>query len=121
MSESFTVRAGDAALAAERWPGGQPTVVLLHEGVSDRRGWAEVARRLAPAVTVVAYDRRGFGETAISAGPFSHVEDLLAVLAEVAPRGTWRRRTGWRRGCGWTALPSRKAGSAAPPGRWPWT
>ena len=89
MSETFTVRAGDAALAAERWPGGQPTVVLLHEGVSDRRGWAEVARRLAPAVTVVAYDRRGHGETAVSAGPFSHVEDLLAVLAEVADGPVW--------------------------------
>ena len=89
MSEPLTVRAADAALAGERWPGGQPTLVLLHEGESDRRGWAEAARRLAPAVTVVAYDRRGFGETAVSAGPFTHVEDLLAELAGVADGPVW--------------------------------
>lgn len=40
-------------------------------------------------MTVVAYDRRGFGETARSASPFSHVEDLLAVLDQVADGPAW--------------------------------
>jgi pimeloyl-ACP methyl ester carboxylesterase len=38
---------------------------------------------------VVAYDRRGFGETPPSPGPFSHVDDLLAVLDEVADGPAW--------------------------------
>jgi pimeloyl-ACP methyl ester carboxylesterase len=89
MSEFFVVSRDDCDLAAERWRGGLPVVVLLHEGVSDRRGWREMAGYLAPMMTVIAYDRRGFGETAPSAGPFSHVEDLLAVLDQVADGPAW--------------------------------
>jgi pimeloyl-ACP methyl ester carboxylesterase len=89
VSELFTVPAGGGDLAAERWPGAAPVVVLLHEGVSDRRGWREVAGYLAPDVTVVAYDRRGFGDTSPSAGPFSHLDDLVAVLDQVADGPAW--------------------------------
>ncbi len=89
MSESFTVSRPDIDLAAERWPGGQPVVVLLHEGVADRRGWRQTADLLAPGLTVVAYDRRGYGETPPSPGPFSHVDDLLAVLGQVADGPAW--------------------------------
>jgi pimeloyl-ACP methyl ester carboxylesterase len=38
---------------------------------------------------VVAYDRRGFGETTPSVEPFSHVDDLLAVLDQVADGAAW--------------------------------
>jgi pimeloyl-ACP methyl ester carboxylesterase len=89
MGEFFQVSRGEADLAAERWPGGRPVVVLLHEGVSDRRGWRQLADLLAPRTTVVAYDRRGFGETAPSTTPFTHVEDLLAVLDQVADGPAW--------------------------------
>lgn len=40
-------------------------------------------------MAVVAYDRRGFGETPPSAGPFSHVEDLFAVLDHVPDGPAW--------------------------------
>ncbi len=80
MGERFVIARKGCDLAGERWPGGAPLVLLLHEGVSDRRGWREVAERLAPQVTVVAYDRRGYGESAVSTAPFTHVGDLLAVL-----------------------------------------
>ncbi|MBO0807136.1 MAG: alpha/beta hydrolase [Actinobacteria bacterium] len=89
MSESFVVSRDGCQLAGERWPGGSPLVVLLHEGVADRRGWREMASQLAPALTVIAYDRRGFGETPPATGPFSHAEDLLAVLDEVAAGPVW--------------------------------
>jgi pimeloyl-ACP methyl ester carboxylesterase len=89
VSESFTVSRGDIDLAAERWPGGRPVVILLHEGVSDRRGWRDMPGLLAPRLTVVAYDRRGFGDTPPSPGPFTHVDDLLAVLDEVADGPAW--------------------------------
>ncbi len=80
MSERFVLPRAGCDLAGERWPGGAPLVVLLHEGVSDRRGWRQVAELLAPRVAVVAYDRRGYGESADSTAPFRHTDDLLAVL-----------------------------------------
>jgi pimeloyl-ACP methyl ester carboxylesterase len=89
MSDRFVVDRAGFALAAERWAGGPAVVVMLHEGVSDRRSWTQVAGYLAPSVTVVAYDRRGFGETAVSARPFSHVDDLLGVLDDVAEDRVW--------------------------------
>ena len=89
MAERFDVGRGNATLAGERWPGGGQTVVLLHEGVADRRGWAEVAGLLAPELTVVAYDRRGYGQTPASTQPFSHLDDLLAVIDHAAPGPVW--------------------------------
>jgi pimeloyl-ACP methyl ester carboxylesterase len=89
VSELFAVAVDGCNLAAERWPGGDPVVVLLHEGVADRRGWREMAGCLAPEVTVVAYDRRAFGESPPSDAPFSHVDDLLAVLGQVAGGPAW--------------------------------
>jgi pimeloyl-ACP methyl ester carboxylesterase len=80
MSERFVLAREGCDLAGERWPGGAQLVVLLHEGVSDRRGWHQVAGLLAPQATVVAYDRRGCGESAVSTAPFTHVDDVLAVL-----------------------------------------
>lgn len=88
-SEPMVVTAGSLRLVGERWPGDGPVVVLLHAGVADRRSWYEVAKKLVEEATVVAYDRRGFGETAPSTAPFSHVEDLLAVLDEVADGPAW--------------------------------
>ena len=89
MSERFVIAHEGSDLAGERWAGGAPLVVLLHEGVSDRRGWRQVAERLAPQVTAMAYDRRGFGESGVSAAPFSHVEDLLAVLDRLGAGRSW--------------------------------
>lgn len=82
-SESLLVPSGSARLAAERWAGPEPTVVLLHAGVADRRSWYSVADALTGRANLVAYDRRAYGDTAPSPEPFSHVEDLLAVLDEV--------------------------------------
>jgi pimeloyl-ACP methyl ester carboxylesterase len=88
MSERFALPVEGGTLAGERWPGGVPVVVLLHGGLFDRRSWREVAERLAPLVTVVAYDRRGHGESAASTAPFTHVDDLLAILDDAkAPHG----------------------------------
>ena len=88
-SEKFTVDRGTATLAAERWPGeGQP-VVLLHAGVADRRSWHAVAEALQPRTSVVAYDMRGYGETTAATYGFTHLEDLRAVLDQVATGPVW--------------------------------
>ncbi len=89
MAERFDISRDGITLAGERWPGGEPTVLLLHEGVADRRGWAEVAGLLAPELTVVAYDRRGYGQTPPSTRPFSHLDDLLAVLDHAGTGPVW--------------------------------
>ena len=89
MAERFDVSRDSATLAGERWPGEGQTVVLLHEGVADRRGWAEVAGLLAPELTVVAYDRRGYGQTPHSTESFSHLDDLLAVIGHVGASPVW--------------------------------
>jgi pimeloyl-ACP methyl ester carboxylesterase len=89
MSERFALAREGCDLTGERWPGGAPLVVLLHEGVSDRRGWREVAGLLASRVTVVAYDRRGYGESAVSTTSFTHVDDVLAVLDREQAGQAW--------------------------------
>ncbi|MFJ2354750.1 alpha/beta fold hydrolase [Frigoribacterium sp. NPDC087798] len=71
------------ALAATRWRGDGPTVVLLHAGVADRRSWTGVADELAAdGLDLVAHDRRGFGESPASAadGDATHLADLVELL-----------------------------------------
>ena len=89
MTERFDVSRDGITLAGERWPGGGQTVLLLHEGVADRRGWAQVAGLLAPELTVVAYDRRGYGQTPPGTEPFSHLDDLLAVITHAGAGPVW--------------------------------
>jgi len=88
-TEPLRVLARDATLYGECRPGDGPTVVLLHAGVTDRRSWEHVADGLAGMATTVVYDRRGFGETPPSTEPFSHLEDLLAVLDYLGAGPAW--------------------------------
>jgi pimeloyl-ACP methyl ester carboxylesterase len=88
-SEKFTVQRGTASLAAERWAGDGQPVVLLHSGVTDRRSWYQVAEALQPSTGVVAYDMRGYGETSGVTYGFSHLDDLNAVLDQVATGPVW--------------------------------
>jgi pimeloyl-ACP methyl ester carboxylesterase len=85
MSERFVLPLDGCDLAGERWagdagPAAGPLVVLLHEGVADRRGWHQVAALLAPQATVVAYDRRGYGESPVSTSEFTNAGDLRTVM-----------------------------------------
>jgi pimeloyl-ACP methyl ester carboxylesterase len=74
-------------LVGERTDGEGTPVVLLHAGVADRRAWRDVVPRLeAP---VVAYDRRGFGETPPGPDGFSHLDDLWAVLDATVGGPAW--------------------------------
>ncbi|MFG3280474.1 alpha/beta fold hydrolase [Streptomyces sp. NPDC048111] len=55
-------------------------VVLLHAGVADHRMWDEVVPGLTEAHTVIRYDLRGFGQSALPEGPFSEADDLRRLL-----------------------------------------
>jgi len=71
-----------------RWSG--PPLILLHAGVCDRRSWQAAASALTPMGDVVAYDRRGFGETPSVPGIFRHPRrNLLRVLDEVTAKPAW--------------------------------
>lgn len=77
--EHFVVRSGRADLAVTMAGDGR-AVVFLHAGIADRRMWWAQLAAFAPTHCVVAYDRRGFGDTRYKAEPYSNVRDLDAVL-----------------------------------------
>lgn len=55
-------------------------VVLVHGGLVDSRLWDEQFREFAKHYRVIRYDLRGFGRSAFPVEPFSHVDDLYALL-----------------------------------------
>jgi 3-oxoadipate enol-lactonase len=63
--------------------GDGPAILLVHEGVADRRMWRGQVPVLARDHRVVAVDLRGFGETPNASGAFSNVDDLREVLDEL--------------------------------------
>ena len=90
---SFAVPSSKAELAVTTWGTTGPAVVALHPGVGDRRIWQWCAPVWAEAgLRVVAYDRRGFGETVYVAEPHDDLADLLAVTGGRPTRG---RRSSW--------------------------
>jgi pimeloyl-ACP methyl ester carboxylesterase len=80
MRETLQIQVDGTSLVADGWAGSAPPVVLLHAGVCDRRSWYGVAERLADVGRLLAYDRRGFGDSPPGGAPFRHVDDLVSVL-----------------------------------------
>lgn len=76
---SFSISSGKAQLSGVE-DGKGPAVVFLHAGVADKRMWSDQMAALADRARVIAYDRRGFGETRCSPESFSHLHDLSTVL-----------------------------------------
>jgi pimeloyl-ACP methyl ester carboxylesterase len=58
---------------------GEP-LVLVHAGIADSRMWDGQLAAFARRYQVIRYDMRGFGRSAMVEGPFSHHEDLRALL-----------------------------------------
>jgi pimeloyl-ACP methyl ester carboxylesterase len=76
---SFSISSGKARMTGLE-DGKGPAVVFLHAGVADKRMWRDQMGAFADRYHVVAYDRRGFGESHYSPDSFSHIHDLRAVL-----------------------------------------
>jgi pimeloyl-ACP methyl ester carboxylesterase len=76
---SFTIPSGKAELTGVE-DGKGPALVFLHAGVADKRMWRDQLAAFADRYRVIAYDRRGFGETRYKPETFSHMQDLRAVL-----------------------------------------
>jgi 3-oxoadipate enol-lactonase len=58
-----------------------PVVVLLHEGIGDRRMWdPQVGPLVDAGYTVVRPDFRGCGDSALAPGPFSNLADVRELF-----------------------------------------
>ena len=55
-------------------------LVLVHAGIADGRMWNDQLDVFAQRYKVIRYDRRGFGNTSMVAGSFSHHADLYELL-----------------------------------------
>lgn len=83
----LSITNGAAALAVSVWGESGSPLVALHPGVADRRCWRWCAPRwVAAGLRVVAYDRRGFGETDYEPEPHDDVDDLRAVTTAADAR-----------------------------------
>ena len=82
-AEPFALEIGGATLSGLEQGEGLP-VVFLHAGVCDKRMWLEQMEAVAArGWHAIAYDRRGYGETTSEDEPFSHLDDLEALLDEM--------------------------------------
>jgi pimeloyl-ACP methyl ester carboxylesterase len=73
------VTVGDARLYYEE-EGQGPPLVLLHGGFLDTRMWDPQFEVLSRSYRVIRYDARNHGRSKGVPGPFTHYDDLLAVL-----------------------------------------
>lgn len=55
-------------------------LVLAHAGIADRRMWDDQWQVFAQHYQVIRYDMRGFGDTPMVPGAFSHRQDLYELL-----------------------------------------
>lgn len=78
------VTSGNAELAYDVTDGGATgghDVLLIHAGVTDKRGWESVVERLADRHRCLSYDARGYGQTRYDREDgWSPVADAVAVL-----------------------------------------
>jgi 3-oxoadipate enol-lactonase len=71
------VQGGKIAYEAE---GRGSPIVLLHEGIADRRMWNREFALLARGHHVARYDLRGYGNSPPATAEFSPVQDLAALI-----------------------------------------
>ena len=77
------ITVSDGARIHVRIDGDGPAVLLLHAGISDSRLWDGVVP-LVPGRRLIRPDLRGFGDTIARPGAYRPIDDLLAVLSEIA-------------------------------------
>jgi pimeloyl-ACP methyl ester carboxylesterase len=59
---------------------GRPLILISGGGILDRRGWDDQFETFAKHYRVIRYDVRGLGKSTRPTGPFSHSQDLFALL-----------------------------------------
>jgi 3-oxoadipate enol-lactonase len=82
MSDAIVAKTLDVAggkMAYEEGGQGRP-IVLLHEGIADRRMWNREFPLLAREHHVVRYDLRGYGGSTPASAEYSSIRDLVALI-----------------------------------------
>jgi len=79
VEDGGRVRVNGAELYYEAAGQGQP-LVLLHDGLLDRRVWDDQFVAFARLYRTIRYDRRGYGKSSAPERPFSDVSDLYYLL-----------------------------------------
>jgi 3-oxoadipate enol-lactonase len=74
---------GDGYLAFETRGEGVP-LVFVHGFSFDMRTWDSQVEVLSRYFQVVRYDLRGFGRSSVPTGPYSHAQDLRALIEFLA-------------------------------------
>ena len=82
MAEFLEVPGGKIAYDVAG-PEGASSMVLIHEGITDRRLWDREFAALATSHRVVRYDLRGYGGSTPAELTFSSIDDLKALLAHL--------------------------------------
>ncbi|MCJ2188497.1 alpha/beta fold hydrolase [Novosphingobium beihaiensis] len=81
MTAPFRIELDNAALVGERREGTGAPLVLIHGFGGSRHDWQPLISAMPADIPLITYDQRGFGDSSGEAGvPFSHAEDLLALL-----------------------------------------
>jgi len=81
----FTVPVDGGSLVGQRRDGAGTPLVLVHGFGGSRHDWEAVIAALPTDLPLIAYDQRGFGDSISEGGvPFSHADDLLALLDSLA-------------------------------------
>src|SRR5882672_6709131 len=60
--------------------GSGPALVLLNDGILDKRMWDDQVKEFSAHYWVIRYDFRGWGKSELPKEPFSHVDDLHRLL-----------------------------------------
>ncbi len=83
--DRFVAVAGGALWTMREGSG--PPVLLLHAGIADSRAWDPLVPLLTTrGMSVIRYDRRGFGRTSTEDVEFSNRADAVAIL-EIQEQG----------------------------------
>lgn len=80
MSQDFAVGLGDGTIVGDRRGNGEVPLVLIHGFGGSRHDWDPVCAGLPPEQPILRYDQRGFGDSSLALAPYSHADDLAALL-----------------------------------------
>jgi 3-oxoadipate enol-lactonase len=58
-------------------------VLFIHAGIADSRMWEPQAAAFANRFDMIRPDQRGFGDTELPPGPYSGVDDVVALLDQL--------------------------------------
>lgn len=82
LSKSGYINIENARLYYEIAGSGTP-LLMIHAGVADSRQWNNEFTYFSQSNQVIRYDMRGYGKSEPAEGEYSHMSDLISLLADL--------------------------------------